>query len=88
MITRFNRDYKQEILEIEQEFDNCKYLIRMEDIHDTNGYLIAISDSGDTTKEMCDIMDEFSDDTIFNIGGFYEDSMSVGIINFCEEETL
>ncbi len=56
MLTMHNRDYKQSLLDISNEFKNHGYIVELDDFSDNEGKLIATIDNGDSMKEFMDIL--------------------------------
>lgn len=74
-----NRDYKQPVSEIKDEFPFCHVLIRLEDALDVDGYLIAVSEEPEADLELCNYMRSFTNDTILYVGGMHKNGTAVGV---------
>lgn len=79
MLQVLNRDYKQTINEIDSEFPNNRYAIRMDSFEDNSGCVLVISTSKDSDKEFTDFVRKNSKSMNIIVGGVYSagDSYSI-----------
>lgn len=81
MFTVLNRDYKQTEDEIEKEFPDCRYVMKLDGPMDKSGYLLALSDSIATHSDLCAYAKGLCRDCIPLLSGEYrEERCYVGIL--------
>lgn len=71
MLKVLERNYKQSSEEVEAEFPNCKYVMRVDSVHDDAGYLLSVSTAMDSDIEFWEYCRELSKEIIPFFGGEY-----------------
>lgn len=66
-----NRDHKQSMKSVEEEFPNSHYLMRMDAIWDNDGYLLAVSPTPDSFDEFGMFLNSVGDKEFLVVGGLY-----------------
>lgn len=79
MLKILNRDYKQSFDAIEEEFEHCHVLVRLDDVMDEEGYLVAVSEEPDTHAALCDVRKDYPLGTIFYLGGLYKNGTAISV---------
>lgn len=84
MFEILERDYKQNIVDIDKEFPNSRYIVRVDELLDESGYLLAVSTSRDSEKEFGEYLGSRRGTKYLHIGGFYERSVGFGLYELAD----
>lgn len=79
MLKVLERDYKQKQWDIIKEFPDSKFVMRVDDVHDTEGYLMAVSTSQESSKEFGRYLRDNTHVKYLFMGGCYVSDLIGGI---------
>lgn len=71
MLEILERNYKQSPESVEAEFKDCKYVMKVDDVYDTEGYLLVVSTSFDSEPEFVEYIRKIAGTCITLKGGEY-----------------
>lgn len=82
MLQILERSYRQTVSEVEEEFPNSKYIMKITDENTLFGFLQAVSTSEDSYTDLVDYCEDMLEPGDYYIGGEYAEGDSYSIQSF------